>query len=102
MGLDRWFGATRWLWNTALGIRSEAYRACGLTLTGNDISRWLTQWKRTVGHEWLSQVPSTCFTQCLRNQDTAFRKFFAGWTRYPKFKRKSATSAWDRPGLMGV
>ena len=29
--LDRWFGATRWLWNTALEIRSEAYRSCGLT-----------------------------------------------------------------------
>jgi transposase len=22
--LDRWFGAARWLWNTALEIRSEA------------------------------------------------------------------------------
>ena len=28
--LERWSGATRWLWNTALEIRSEAYRACGL------------------------------------------------------------------------
>jgi transposase len=36
--LDRWYGATRWLWNTALEIRSEAYRECGLTLTGNDPS----------------------------------------------------------------
>jgi transposase len=41
--LDRWFGASRWLWNTALGIRSEAYRVCGLTLTGTDLSRWVTQ-----------------------------------------------------------
>jgi putative transposase len=40
--LDRWFGATRWLWNTALGIRTEAYRECGLSLTGNDLARWLT------------------------------------------------------------
>ena len=48
---DRWFGAYRWLWNTALEIRTAAYRECGLTLTGNDISRWLTQWKRTEGHE---------------------------------------------------
>src|SRR3984957_7996572 len=39
---DRWFGAYRWLWNTALEIRIEAYRQCGLTLTGNEISRWLT------------------------------------------------------------
>jgi transposase len=42
---DRWFGAYRWLWNTALEIRTEAYRQCGLNLTGNDISRWLTQWR---------------------------------------------------------
>ena len=74
--LERWFGATRWLWNTALGIRSEAYRVCGLRLTGNDLSRWLTQWKRTAGHEWLAAVPATCLTQCLRDQDAAFRNFF--------------------------
>jgi transposase len=70
--LDRWLGAVRWLWNTALEIRSEGYRECGLTLTGNDISRWLTQWRRTAGHEWLALVPATCLTRCLRDQDTAF------------------------------
>jgi putative transposase len=88
--LDRWFGTARWLWNTALGIRSEAYRACGLTVTGNDLSRWLTQWKRTVGHEWLAAVPATCLTQCLRDQDAAFRNFFARRARHPRFKRKSS------------
>jgi putative transposase len=86
--LDRWFGATRWLWNTALEIRSEAYRACGLSLTGNDFSRWLTQWKRTAGHEWLADVPATAFTQCLRDQDRAFSGFFAKRARYPRFKPK--------------
>jgi hypothetical protein len=72
---DRWFGAYRWLWNTALEIRTEAYRECGLTPTGNDISRWLTQWKRTAGHEWLKLVPATGLTQCLSDQDAAFRKY---------------------------
>src|SRR6266404_3547477 len=91
--LERWFGASRWLWNTALEIRSEAYRACGLKLTGYDLSRWLTQWKRTPGHEWLATVPATCLTQCLRNQDAAFRNFFARRARYPRFKRKSAVTA---------
>jgi putative transposase len=91
--LERWFGASRWLWNTALEIRSEAYRACGLKLTGDDLSRWLTQWKRTAGHEWLAAVPATCLTQCLRNQDAAFRNFFAHRARYPKFKRKSAAAS---------
>jgi len=34
---DRWFGAYRWLWNTALEIPTEAYWQCGLKLTGNDL-----------------------------------------------------------------
>src|SRR5260370_42604444 len=75
--VDRWLGAARWLWNRALEIRCEAYRERGLTLTGNDVSRWLTQWKRIPGHEWLAQVPATCLTQSLRDQDAAFRIFFA-------------------------
>ena len=75
--LERWFGASRWLWNTMLAIRSEAYRLFGLNLSGDDLSRWLTQWKRTAGHEWLATVPATCLTQCLRDQDTALGNFFA-------------------------
>ncbi len=90
---DRWFGAYRWLWNTALEIRTEAYRQCALTLTGNDISRWLTQWKRTEGHEWLNAVPATCLCQCLRDQDRAFRNYFVGRAKYPKFKRKGSAGS---------
>jgi putative transposase len=90
---DRWFGAYRWLWNTALEIRTEAYRQCGLTLTGNEISRWLTQWKTTQGHEWLKEVPATCLTQCLRDQDSAFRNYFARRAQYPKFKRKGSAGS---------
>jgi putative transposase len=90
---DHWFGAYRWLWNTALEIRTAAYRECGLTLTGNDISRWLTQWKRTEGHEWLAAVPATCLTQCLRDQDRAFRNYFAGRAQYPKFKHKGSAGS---------
>jgi putative transposase len=90
---DRWFGACRWLWNTALEIRTASYRECGLTLTGIDMSRWLTQWKRTEGHEWLKLVPATCLAQCLRDQDAAFRNFFAGRAQYPKFKRKGSAGS---------
>jgi putative transposase len=105
--LGRWLGATRWLWNRALEIRCEAYRERGLTLTGNDVSHWLTQWKRTQGHEWLAHVPVTCLSQCLRDQDAAFRNFFARRARYPRLKGKTSGSlrfqdvgaAWGR-GLL--
>jgi putative transposase len=54
----------------------------------NDLSRWLTQWKRTAGHEWLAEVPATALTQCLRDQDCAFSRFFARRSRYPRFKAR--------------
>ena len=91
--LDRWFGSVRWLWNTALDIRSAAYRECGLTLSGTDVSRWLTQWKRTSGHEWLASIPATALTQCLRDQDRAFANFFARRARYPRYKRKGLSGS---------
>lgn len=91
--LDNWFGAARWLWNTALAIRCEGHRECGLNITSADISRWLTQWKNTPGHEWLREVPATCLTRCLRDQDVAFSRFFAHHSRHPRFKgKRTATS----------
>jgi len=97
--LDRWFGASRWLWNTALGIRCEAYRHYQMKLTGTDLSKWLTQWKKTEGHEWLAAVPATCLTQCLRDQDTAFQNFFAKRAKYPAFKSKTTTGSLRFQGL---
>src|ERR1700736_3142966 len=91
--LERWVGGSRGLWNTTPSLRSAADCVWGLNLTGDDLSRWLTQWKRTAGHEWLAAVPATCLTQCLRDQDAAFRNFFANRARYPKFKRKSAAAS---------
>jgi putative transposase len=108
--LGSWFGTARWLWNTALEIRSEAYRELRLTLTGIDLSRWLTQWKRTAGHEWLAKVPATCLVQCLRDQDRAFGNFLSHRACYPRFKRKGFSgrlrfqgvgAAW-REGIVSV
>jgi putative transposase len=75
--LNRSFGAVRWLWNTTLSIRSEGYRCAGLRLWGVELSRWLTQWKKTPGTQWLAEIPATCLTQCLRDQDRTFANFFA-------------------------
>ena len=91
--LDRWFGAVRWFWNTTLAIRSEGYRLADLRLSGVELSRWLTLWKKTPGHEWLTEIPATCLTQCLRDQDRAFGNFFARRARYPRFRRRQASGS---------
>jgi putative transposase len=84
----RTLGAKRWLWNTALELRSAAYKELGLRLKGKDVSRMLTQWKKTPEHEWLAAVPATALTQTLRDLDRAFTNFFAKRAQYPRIKKR--------------
>lgn len=96
--LNKWFGATRWVWNWALELRSKAYRRRKESLNSISISRRLTQLKKVPRFAWLANVPSTCFTQCLRDQDAAFANFFrrtkAGEVPgYPRFKARQTSGA---------
>ena len=86
--LNRIFGACRWLKTQMLDLRSSAYEHYKIRLTGADLGVMLTGWKNTPGHEWLTEIPSTCFTQALRDQDAAFSNFFAGRAKYPKRPRR--------------
>ena len=84
----RTLGTKRWLWNMALELRSAAYKELGLRLTSTDLSRMLTQWKKTPKHEWLAAIPATALGQTLRDLDRAFSNFFAQRARYPRIKKR--------------
>lgn len=91
--LAQYFGAARWVWNTALAWRSHWYLVLGERVTGVDFSRELT-WLKTLGpFAWLKAVPATILTQVLRDQDRAFANFFAGRARYPRFKKRRTAAA---------
>lgn len=68
-------------------------RRRGESISGIDISRRLTQLKKTRRYAWLANTPATCLVQTLRDQDSAFRHFFrrvkAGETPgYPRFRSR--------------
>lgn len=86
--LERSFGAARWTWNRSLEYRSKAYRRRGESVTGIDFSRLLTRLKQTDRYGWLKEVPATVLVAKLRDQDVAFRNFFAKRARYPRFKKR--------------
>ena len=91
--LEWYFGSVRWVWNRSLEYRTKAYRCRGESVTGVDFSRLLTRLKATRRYGWLKDTPSTVLTQALRDQDRAFRNFFEGRARHPRFrKRRSAQS----------
>ena len=86
------FGNSRWVWNFALGAKSDAWRERNERLSLVEVSRWLTEIKRDW-LPWLRDTASTTATQALRDLDTAFRAFFEKRARYPRFKRRRTEQA---------
>ncbi len=86
--LAREFGCARWVWNRGLVERNYAYQEWGVSLNYIDISSNITQYKKT-DYEWLGEATADVLIQKLRDQETAFKNFFEGRAKYPKFKKKS-------------
>jgi putative transposase len=83
------FGCARWVWNTCLAWRNWKYRVHGLSVSAIDFSRKLTFLKKLGTYAWLKDASATVLSQKLRDQDTAFRNFFAGRAKYPRFKKRT-------------
>jgi putative transposase len=82
------FGHARWVWNKCLAWRSNLYQDLGEKVTAIGFSRELTFLKQLGTYDWLKEASATVLGQKLRGQDTAFKNFFAGCAKYPKFKKK--------------
>ena len=67
-------------------MRSKAWARRQENVTGVDVAKKLTEMKQRI--PWLSNVPVSCLQQALRDQDKAFKNFFEGLSKYPKFKSK--------------
>jgi putative transposase len=74
--LARVFGCCRVVFNDALRVRDEAYRA-GVKLSDSEIQRRvITQAKGTVERGWLAEVSSVALVQSVNDSRRAWRNFF--------------------------
>src|SRR5215831_3999680 len=87
--LARTFGCVRYVWNWALHLRSEAYRARQERVGYAETDRRLTRLKRAPETAWLQEVSCVPLQQALRDLQTAFVNFFEHRAAYPQFKKKS-------------
>lgn len=90
--LARTFGACRFVYNWALRLRSDSYKA-GKTINYNASSAALTALKKDPDHVWLNKVSCVPTQQALRHLQSAFRNFFEKRSAYPGFKRKHGKQA---------
>jgi putative transposase len=74
--LGRVFGCARVVFNDALRVRDEAYRA-GIKLSDSEIQRRvITQAKTTSERAWLAEVPSVALVQSVNDSRRAWRNYF--------------------------
>ncbi len=84
--LAKVFGHTRYVWNWALELRTDAYYEEGKSLSYTDTAKYLTDLKEEK--TWLREVSSVALQQKLRDLDQAFQNFFDERCGYPNFKSK--------------
>lgn len=90
--LARTFGCVRFVWNWALRLRSDGYRA-GERIGYPETDKRLTVLKRQPETAWLNEVSSVCLQQSLRDLQVAYSNFFAKRAGYPVFKRKDGAQS---------
>jgi putative transposase len=74
--LARVFGCCRVVFNDALRVRNEAFRA-GERLSDTEIQwRVITHAKTTVEREWLCEMPSVALVQSVNGFRRAWRNYF--------------------------
>jgi putative transposase len=100
--LSQLFGCVRVVWNDTLAYCQELYQQGEKKPKYTELSKRLTQIKKTKEKQWLTEVSSIPLQQSLRDLETAYSNFFASCkgerkgkkVKPPKFKkRKSKQSA---------
>lgn len=86
--LAQTFGCVRFVYNSILRWRTDAYYERQEKIVYTQASARLTELKKEPEFTWLNDVSSVPLQQALRHQQAGFSNFFAGRAKYPTFKSK--------------
>ena len=82
------FGCARWWWNYGLNKCIETYKETGKGLSRGALNSMLPKLKKEEETVWLGE----CYSQVLQavslNLSTAYKNFFEGRAKYPRFKSR--------------
>ena len=84
-------GVSRWAYNYSLALNKQCYEQLQRYMTEQDIRKTITQLKQDPNYQWLKEVNNNVYKQAVKDQDKAFKAFFQGRARFPRFKKKNKT-----------
>lgn len=92
-------GVARWTYNRALSKQEDNYKRGKKFILDSDLRKELTRLKQTEEFSWLYNVSNNIAKQSIKDCCNAYKSFFKGLTKKPKFKskRKSRPSFYNDP-----
>ncbi len=81
-------GVCRYVYNLYISKNKEAYESEGKFLSGYDFSKWLNNIYTKECDQWIKEVSSKAVKQAIMNGDKAFKRFFKGLSKFPRYKKK--------------
>ena len=88
--INRTIGVCRFVYNFYLAHNKEIYDTENRFVSGMEFSKWLNNEFIPNNQEygWIKDVSSKSVKQSIMNSEKAFKMFFKGKSRFPKFKKK--------------
>ncbi len=95
--INQGIGVCRWLYNCYLAKNQELYQKYkdGLVhkkqafMSANDFDKYINNEVKTIEeYEWINSCGSKARKKAICNAETAFKKFFKGESKFPRFKKK--------------
>ncbi|MEA5522379.1 RNA-guided endonuclease TnpB family protein [Limnoraphis robusta] len=95
--LSQHFGCARWWWNYALNKSIETYKETGKSLGQSALNAFLPKLKKAEETLWLSECYSQVCHATTLNLTTAYKNFFAGRAKFPRYKSKHGKQSIQYP-----
>ena len=89
--INRTVGVCRYVYNFYLAHNQEIYKIEGCFVSGINFSKWLNNEfvPNNPEFQWIKEVSSKSVKQSIVNAERAFKNFFKGKSKFPKFKKKN-------------
>ena len=89
--INRTIGVCRYVYNFYLAHNREIYETEKRFVSAMDFSKWLNNEfiPNNPEFHWLKDVSSKSVQKSIMNAERAFKNFFKGKSRFPKFKKKA-------------
>ena len=86
--LFQYAGASRFAYNWALAREKENYEKGGRFIPDTELRKEFTRLRNSDEYAWLLNVSNNVTKQAIKDVCSAYKNFFKGLQRYPRFKAK--------------